>query len=217
MEYLKKWFMMLLRDGTLTAPITSETRLSSIIHDDDFREKATLWMAQTIKTKKPQPTSDDFIGYVFRFYNLSISETTSCLWLRSLGFNFKGQSCTQVYFDGHEREDVVLYREKYVDMLWELKDYMISFGGDDMLDEILGEGLANNLKSLLVLVTHDETTVYSKGGLSRAWGHDRAGRMVEKGRGESRMISAYCSELIGWLRKSAKIINPKRDKVSWVF
>jgi hypothetical protein len=89
---------------------------------------------------------------------------------------------------------------------------MISFGGEDMLEEFLGENLVDESACLYVEVTHDETTLYSKGGLTLAWFHAMSGRMVDKGKGDSRMISAYCSELIGWLRQSARIINPKRDK-----
>jgi hypothetical protein len=71
-------------------------------------------MVQTIKTKKPDATSKDFIDYVQSFHNKKISETTACMWLRTLGFSFKGKGNTCLYFDGHERPDVVAARIKYV-------------------------------------------------------------------------------------------------------
>ena len=77
-----------------------------LIHDDNFREKATVWMVQTIKCM-PFALCEDFIGFVFQFYTSSIAKATACLCLKSLGFSFTGQLCTYVYFDGHERVDVV--------------------------------------------------------------------------------------------------------------
>jgi hypothetical protein len=194
--------------------VTNNKKQTSLIHRDEFRESSTLWMIQTIRSKKPAPTSQDFIDYVHKYYQQSIYPSTACFWLRSLGFSFKGKNSSEVYFDGHERPDVVMERIAYVDRMILLRKQMIIFGGVDMSEEILGEELWLNMSACLyVLVTHDETTAYSKGGLSKGWAHVKSGRMVEKGRGQSRMISAYCSELVGWLRKSAKIINPQKDKV----
>ena len=114
-----------------------------------------------------------------------------------------GENSTEVYFDGHERGDVKEHRMRFFNQILESRKQMITFGSENMTEEILGEMLEALGTALYVLVSHDETTVYSKGGLSRGWGHDRSGRHVQKGRGEARIISAFCSELLGWLKKSA--------------
>ena len=51
-EYVKKSLLSFIQtNGFLTPAVTNKSRLTSLLHDDDFIEQATLWMVQTIKTK----------------------------------------------------------------------------------------------------------------------------------------------------------------------
>jgi len=42
-----------------------------------------------------------------------ISESTACRWLTKLGYELKEMK-KGIYVDGHEREDVVTYRNKFL-------------------------------------------------------------------------------------------------------
>jgi hypothetical protein len=42
-----------------------------------------------------------------------ISEVTARRWLIKLGYSLK-EACKGMYFDGHERDDVVKYRAKFL-------------------------------------------------------------------------------------------------------
>jgi hypothetical protein len=47
------------------------------------------------------------------YFFLLISEATAQRWLKKMGFEFK-KFTKSVYVDGHEREDVIKYRKKFL-------------------------------------------------------------------------------------------------------
>ena len=74
--------------------------------------------------------------------------------------NTKQQKQT-VYFDGHEREDVVAYRKEYVDKMAELDRRCLYPGHTPEL--LLGE-------KPLIQIHHDESTFYANADQSSHWG-----------------------------------------------
>ena len=59
-----------------------------------------------------------------------------------------------VYYDGHERSDIVAYRKEQLNRMFKYKKYMKDFD-DNMLDIIL-EPQFKSEKKELVQVTHDK-------------------------------------------------------------
>ena len=87
------------------------SQLDSLISDEDFQLSAHTYVrSNACKKGEPNLTSGMFAVWV---NDLNISEETARLWLHSLGFG-----CTHhqkgVYFDGHERQDVVQYRSEFL-------------------------------------------------------------------------------------------------------
>ena len=84
----------------------------SLIHDEQFRLQAREYVrANSCQKGEPNLTADMF--------QCEISTETARLWLRSPGFAQKYHK-KGVYFDRHERQDVVEYREQFVQQLNEL-------------------------------------------------------------------------------------------------
>jgi hypothetical protein len=77
-----------------------------------------------------------------------------------LGYQF-GEYRKGMYFDGHEREDVVAYRTKFLEEMKELERRMVRYEGETMepIPPALGTG-----ERELILVTHDECIFYSNDG-----------------------------------------------------
>lgn len=66
-------------------------------------------------------TSEEFASWVSTEFNVAVHEETARRWLHSLGFSQKGHH-KGVYFDGHERDDVVESRQQFLDRLVVLDD-----------------------------------------------------------------------------------------------
>jgi hypothetical protein len=83
-----------------------------------------------------------------------------------MGFTYQDAK-KDVYFDGHEREDVVKYREEVFLKAWqEHSRRFVIFKEDGSWEK--PHGLRPNEKPL-VLVTHDESTFNANDGKHRFW------------------------------------------------
>ena len=70
-----------------------------------------------------------------------------------------------VYYDGHERLDVVAYRKEWLKRMFVYKESMKDFD-DDMLDIILELQIKLGEKEF-IQVTHDECHFYTNDGQQR--------------------------------------------------
>ena len=88
---------------------------------------------------------------------------TAIRWLNILGYLFQ-QHRQSIYYDGHERDDVVEYHKKFLEEMFEHEKYMSKYKGETM-DRIysnLPEGEKEQ-----IFVTHDECIFYSNDGKRR--------------------------------------------------
>ena len=132
----------------------------SLIKNDEFCTNARKYVKENAcKKGEPNLTCDDFCKWVGNTYSCQIGKETARRWLHTLGFkqvnHHKG-----VYFDGHERDDVVEYRAKFVETLGNL-DRRFDF--DEHVPN-LREG-----EKPLVLIHHDESTFYANADQSYYW------------------------------------------------
>ncbi|KAF8057783.1 hypothetical protein FPV67DRAFT_1360849, partial [Lyophyllum atratum] len=124
----------------------------------------------------------------------SITLRTAQRYLHLLGYRFQPMPKGQ-FADGHERADVVYYRDnKFLPQLAELQKRMRTFvDAHPEYGPILG--------FLVILWLHDESIFYAHDRRRRAWHHKDAGaRPYKKGDGASLMIADYVSADFGWLR-----------------
>jgi hypothetical protein len=90
-----------------------------------------------------------------------IRARTARRWLNKMGFIF-GSSRKDIYLDGHEREDVVKYRNEIFLKSWqELSSQFVSFSENGSWEE--PSDLQSDKKPV-VLVTHDESTFNANDG-----------------------------------------------------
>ncbi|KAF8058012.1 hypothetical protein FPV67DRAFT_1428985, partial [Lyophyllum atratum] len=123
-----------------------------------------------------------------------ISIRTAHRYLQLLGYRFQSTPKGQ-FADGHERADVVYYRDnKFLPQLAELQKRMRVFvDANPEYGPIIG--------LLVILWLHDESIFYAHDRRRRAWYHkDATARPYKKGDGASLMIADYVSADFGWLR-----------------
>ena len=159
---------------------------SSLIHDKGFIVEARLFVkSNAYKKGAPNLTSEMFRDWV----NKEFSETILCTeiartWLHRLGFSQKNHH-KGVYFDGHERDDVVEYRRTFVEALKKVDDRCIYEGHDPRLQ--IGQ-------KPLIMIHHDESTFYANADQSFYWSDGTTVVLKQKSLGQSIMVSDFIEE-----------------------
>src|SRR6266516_1005464 len=122
-----------------------------------------------------------------------ISLRTAERWLNILGYRFE-QYQKGIYFDGHEREDVVVYRENFLKIIEKLERRMTRYEGEAM--EMIPPALAIGEREL-IFVTHDECIFYSNDGKRRIWVADENMPLQKKANKRLIMVSEFFSKACG--------------------
>ena len=129
-----------------------------------------------------------------------ITSTTALEWLDTLGFQHKAHT-KSIYYDGHEREDVVRDRMEKLAMLKATEEVTVTFGGRDC-DQTCWP-LLHPGEPPLVWVSQDESAFHSNEDCKSEWAEKGKGMAIkQKSRGSLLMVSAFISELHGLLRCS---------------
>jgi hypothetical protein len=127
-----------------------------------------------------------------------LSIRTSQRWLKLLGFRWKLEA-KGMYTDGHEREDVVKYRQEvFLPTYQGLHRRSAKFddnGGHVPQGEILSNGELE-----VVFHHHDESTFYGNDRRKLRWVHSsESPKPYAKGEGLSLMVADFVSSKFGWL------------------
>ena len=117
-----------------------------------------------------------------------IRARTARRWLKKLGFSYKDVR-KDVYFDGHERKDVVEYRNEVFLKAWQQASRRFVIFNEDGSWEKPSD-LQPGEKPL-VLVTHDESTFNANDGKRRLWLKKGEQPLRPKGKGKGIMVSAF--------------------------
>ena len=173
----------------------------SLIHDEDFQQSARAFVRSNANKKgEPNLTVHDFASWVRSTYSIDICDETARLWLHNLGFSQQHHH-KGVYFDGHEREDVVAYRKQFLDKLAELDRRTITSDG---IRPELEDG-----EKPLIRVVHDESTFYANASQTFSWCDGETQVLRQKSLGAAIMVSDHVDEVGGYLchnQKEARLL-----------
>jgi hypothetical protein len=132
----------------------------------------------------------------------SISVRTALRWLEKLGWTY-GKLKHGMYLDGHERSDVVEYRQAFVErwMRHELRFHRWDHDGTE-LPRPNGFPVPGAIgRFRLILVTHDESTFFQNDERTTGWNHATSkSKPKAKGNGQSLMVSDFLTPDWGRLR-----------------
>ena len=141
----------------------------------------------------------------------SISARTAARWLGDLGLEYlPTHSKRGVYKDGHERKDVVEYREQFVAEMRELEAThppppapSDGITPDDEMDRARELAKAEDrFVEKLVTITHDETTFHANDDLRYAWQEAGTNPLLPKSQRGGIMVADFVDEFGGYLRLS---------------
>lgn len=121
------------------------TKTESYLEDPDVRAAATAWIRNKLRSMRQKDvenrsilTVDRFLGYVNNKLlediiqqdanRKPISRTTAHDWIERLGFSYCSHS-KSIYFDGHERPDVVADRAEKLAVLKILDEVTVTYVG----------------------------------------------------------------------------------------
>lgn len=145
----------------------------------------------------------------------AISERTARRYLGTLGYRWKTERKGQ-YADGHEREDVVDYRNSIFLPQWkEIEARMRNWTTENLPE--LGPSPAGRR---IIVWFHDESIFYAHDRRKKGWYHkDAPVKPYKKGEGASLMIADYVSADFGWsprsldgTRSARRILRPGKNK-----
>ncbi len=165
---------------------------SYIIHDEDFRLRAREFVRSHASIKgEPNLTVHQFRDWIEATFGVCVCDSTARVWLHHLGFSQKNHQ-KGVFFDGHDREDVVKDRVDFLNTLAELDKKTIT---PDAQHPDLQEGEKPYLR-----VVHDESTFYANAYQSQFWSDGQVEALRQKSLGQSIMVSDFLVEGDGYLR-----------------
>jgi hypothetical protein len=139
-----------------------------------------------------------------------IKSRTARNWLHRLGYSWKDIK-KGVFYDGHERPDVVQARKEFLQELKEMEPYLVEFNPDGTMKEkdypadckVFGEK-----RRPVIIIVHDESTFHANDGRHQAWMQDGHTFLRPKGSGKGIMISEF---LLPWQRLNLRYI-PEADR-----
>ena len=176
-------------------------KVKSLIDDEDIR---TCCREYLMSQPNESITAQTFRLWICKHLHQSvglvrpveISESTALRWLSRLGMAFS-QYRPGTYVDGHEREDVVAYRNEFLLRMAEYEKQMVKFSGEHM--EVEDTPALCGMKRIVV-VTHDESVFSSHDGRRTMWTFESHKPLRPKGQGRSLMVSEFMCECHGPLR-----------------
>jgi transposase len=130
-----------------------------------------------------------------------ITVRTARNWLSKLGYRWTLEPSGQ-YVDGHEREDVVGYRQNVFLPRWKALEHSLRIWTlDGKEEETTGGGSAHPVNRKTVVWFHDESTFFANDRRRKRWCHVTETAVPKaKGEGASLMAAHFVSADYGWLQ-----------------
>ena len=178
---------------------------TSMLDDEDFAQAIHLHL----QSLGPWIRGQDVVDFVKRPETLTqfglkkpIKLATATRWLKRLDYRWMTSPGGQ-YVDGHERKDVVDYRQKTFLPRWMSIEEQTRKWKDDRLEENIQDRPQNRRT---VVWFHDESTFYANDRRKLRWVHRNETAVPRpKGEGASLMVADFVSADYGWLRSPDKI------------
>ena len=178
-------------------------KVVSLLSDESIKESV---ISHFIKVKVEKRTLPDLLKHlntviVPEIIGITgqVSHVTLWRYMKEWGYDYKRHS-KQIYVDGHEREDVVAYRQSWAKRMMGYKTQMESYSGDD--EEIVTPPSLHSGQKQIVMVTHDESTFYANDGKQQIWIAEGETVLRKKTSGQSIMVSEFQCACHGTMRQS---------------
>lgn len=135
-----------------------------------------------------------------------ISLRTARRWLHREGFRYTSHK-KSLYFDGHERPDVVRYRQtEFLPTMAEYRRRLVEYVVGDVEKRV--EKIPENyVERQLVLCSHDESTSQANDSPEKSWVHQDEHALKKKGVGRGQHQSDVICSTVGWLKEASQSLE----------
>ncbi|KAJ7692283.1 hypothetical protein B0H17DRAFT_851995, partial [Mycena rosella] len=132
-----------------------------------------------------------------------ISLPTAIRWLHRESFRYTEHK-KALYYDGHDRPDVVDYRQtKFLPQMEEYRRRLVEYTVGDV-DVQMQKPRGNYIERELVLGAHDEMTAQANDGKKKSWILDGEHALKKKGVGRGMHQSDVILSTVGWLSEASQ-------------
>src|SRR6266700_5317057 len=198
---VRAWCRDFLADGETIPRNTYSTWPTSVLHtDEDLKMDITVHLQRVGQFFSAQDlleclNKSDTLERLGR--QKSFSLRTAQRWLKLMGYRWKPEA-RGMYLDGHEREDVVLYRQQtFLPRYLALSERAAQFDNNGV--ELPRELPLRGVKEVIIH-HHDESIFYGNDRRKLRWLHDsESPKPYAKGEGQSLMVADFVSSTLGWL------------------
>lgn len=142
-----------------------------------------------------------------------VRSRTAQTWLYKLGFEYK-EVKKDVFINEHERSDVVKDRNNFLEMMKDLKPFMVEFESDGSMkpkEYLPNCAVGGDERRPIIVITHNECTFSANDGKRQAWAQPGNSFLRPKGRGQGIMVSEFLLPF-GRLNLSS-LSQEKRDEI----
>jgi hypothetical protein len=140
-----------------------------------------------------------------------ISLSTARRWLQKEGFWYISYK-KGLYFDGHDRPDVVKYRqEEFLPIMKFHARRLIWFVIGDVDKEDLSILPENYVERRLVLCVHDEMTAQAHNSPVKSWVFEDQHSLRKKGAGRGIHQSNIICSTVGWLKDASQTLEYRKN------
>lgn len=132
-----------------------------------------------------------------------VSLSTAHQMLRREGFSYTEHK-KALYYDGHERPDVVKYRQEvFLPAMLEYRKHLVEYKVDNLEEEVQ-KPISNYVERCLVLVPQDEMTAQANDGKRKSWVLDGEHALKKKGVGRGIHQSDIICSTFGWIKAASQ-------------
>ncbi len=222
---IRNWAWFFVENFSL--PVINKGRnikTESLIHDEDFKELVMQFVREQLsdKVSRNSFTPRTLTNFIQTRFCKQITENTARRWLYKLDF-VQRYAGSGLYFDGHERVDVVAYRNLFVVRMCARMPRMDSYrdgpDGSIIVDPPKDKDVVNKHACKIIPVVHDESTYMTKDGRKKLWSQKGFASPVIKGQGATIMVSGFLCPCHGFFSngddRSYKTIEPGKGKDGW--
>ena len=166
----------------------------SFMADEDIQQEVrTFVLDNGYRKGEANLTLQQLATWIKEKYMVEVCTSTVSNWLHDLGFSFTKIS-KGVYFDGHERDDVVEDRQAYLNQLQMYAPRMWTSHSP----------APNPSCRPVIRVFHDESTFYANADQSCYWTDGSRPVLKQKSLGQAIMVSDFVEEVGGLLEHDGK-------------
>lgn len=135
-----------------------------------------------------------------------ISLSTARRWMHKAGFRYISYA-KGLYYDGHDRPDVVEYRQKhFLPMLKKYEYRLVKYVVGDVDKEVVVRA-QNYVERRLVTSPHDETTSQANDGHDKGWVQNDEFPLRKKGQGRGLHESGAICGTVGYLKEGRQTLE----------